>query len=292
MENRWVTADVDIHAANWNNALRLARLPVVLIIIFLSLLLLIFSCSQERIHEYLAQLSSSEQRNSTLVEGSPNCVQMFDPQGRCIAVNRNGLSALARQRDDVIGKLFIDFWPPPWQKVVQESFELTLRGNPTTFEAEYARPDGINIIWRVSLTPVVGNERVKGLVAICVDISDLKLSERALVAAKEAAEAATKAKSEFLAVMSHEIRTPLSGVIGMLNVLRKHPMSSEQQLYTDLAHENAENLLGILDDVLDAAKVEAGKLTLETIPFDPVVQFGRVLEPMRLRAEAKGLKLN
>ena len=287
-----ISAEIDISAQSWQQRIRLARLPVVIITASISALLFIFWQGQRRIRESLTRLFSSEQRNSSLVEGSPNCVQMFDPLGRCIAINQNGLNALDRRRDEIIGKPFVEMWPKHMQKTVSDSIGFTLTGHSTMFESEYFRPDGVTIIWRVALTPVVDEKRkVRSLVAICVDISDLKETERDLLAAKEAAEAATKAKSEFLAVMSHEIRTPLGGVIGMLNVLRKQPMSSEQQLYTDLAHENAENLLGILDDVLDAAKVEAGKLTIENIPFEPAIQFGRVLEPMRVRAEAKGLSL-
>ncbi|MBK9989988.1 MAG: response regulator [Verrucomicrobia bacterium] len=292
VDQRWVTADVDIRATAWNGELRAARLPVLLIMLLISLLLLTFSYTQERIHETLAELTGSEQRNSSLVEGSPNCVQMIDSQGRCLAVNQNGLNALDRRRDEIEGRPFVAIWPAHMQKMVQDSLVFTLTGHSTMFEAEYFRPDGVTIIWRVALTPVLDEKReVRSVVAISVDISDLKETEKDLLAAKEAAETATKAKSEFLAVMSHEIRTPLGGVIGMLNVLRKQPMTPEQQLYTDLAHENAETLLSILDEVLDAAKVEAGKLTLETIPFEPAIQFSRVLEPMRVRAEAKGITL-
>jgi len=288
----WVNAEVDIFASNWNADLRSARLPIVMIMLFVSLILLTFSYSQERIHETLAELTGSEQRNSSLVEGSPNCVQMFDAEGHCLAINQSGLNALDRKREDIIGRPFVEMWPKHMQKLVQESVDLAFAGHKSMFEADYLRPDSETIIWRVALTPVLDEDQhLRNLVAISVDISDLKLSEKALVAAKEAAEAASKAKSEFLAVMSHEIRTPLSGIIGMLNILLKQPMSEDQQLYTDLAHENAENLLGILDDVLDAAKVEAGKLTLETIPFEPAIQFGRVLEPMRVRAEAKKINL-
>lgn len=288
-----VSAEIDITARDWQQQVRQARLPVVLFTALISALLFSFWQGQRRIQENLTRLVASEQRNSSLVEGSPNCVQMFGSDGRCVAINQNGLNALNRKGEEVIGRPFAALWPKHRQKAVQASLELSLKGNSTTFEADYLRPDGETIIWRVALTPVLDKRRrVRSLVAICVDISDLKLTEKALLAAKEAAEAATKAKSEFLAVMSHEIRTPLSGVISMLNVLQKHPMSPEQQLYTELAHENAENLLSLLDDVLDAAKVEAGKLTIETIPFEPAIQFGRVLEPMRLRAEAKGLSLS
>lgn len=113
----------------------------------------------------------------------------------------------------------------------------------------------------------------------------------ALRAAKEAAEAAARAKSDFLAVMSHEIRTPLGGVIGMLDLLRRLPQLPQQRHYTKLAHESAEVLLELLDDVLDMAKIEAGRLTLESITFDVRSEFARFLEGMRLRAASKGVDL-
>ncbi|MFT3870527.1 MAG: ATP-binding protein [Nibricoccus sp.] len=289
-DNAWVTADADISAAHWSAALKAGRLPALLITLIITLLLITYFYAQDRIHESLARLTVSEQRTSTLVEGSPNCVQMFDPQGRCTAINQNGLNALDRRRDEIIGQHYLSIWPVHTRELVAKSFDSTLKGQSTAFESEYHRPDGQTIIWRVALTPTLDDQRnLRSLVSIGVDISDLKQTEKELLTAKDAAEAANRTKSEFLAVMSHEIRTPLSGVIGMLNVLRKYPMEPDQQLYTDLAKENAENLLGMLDDILDTAKVEAGKLSLETIAFDPVLEFGRVLEPMRVRAEAKGL---
>ncbi len=289
----WILAEADISAAHWVSSVRAARAPPLLITLLITLLFLTYFYAQDRIDESVSRLTVSEKRTSTLVEGSPNCVQMFDPEGRCTMINQNGLNALDRPRDAIIGKNYIDIWPQSAHRQIRESFEQALAGRASVFESEYHRPDGTSIIWRITLTPVQDEQHnIRSLVSIGVDISDLKQTEKDLLLAKEAAEAATRAKSEFLAVMSHEIRTPLGGVIGMLNVLRKHSMEPEQQLYTDLAHENAENLLGMLDDILDAAKVEAGKLTLECIPFDPVLEFGRVLEPMRVRAEAKKLSFS
>lgn len=106
---------------------------------------------------------------------------------------------------------------------------------------------------------------------------------------RDAAEAASRAKSEFLAVMSHEIRTPLGAVIGMLELMRRHPTEAERQRYTTLARHSAELLLHLLDDILDAAKVEAGKVVLEEKPFDLREECSQALGGMRVRAEGKDL---
>jgi two-component system, sensor histidine kinase len=104
---------------------------------------------------------------------------------------------------------------------------------------------------------------------------DLELQKQELVAtsadlrsARDAAEAANRAKSDFLAIMSHEVRTPLSGMVGMVDLLRGTPLSEEQQRYTALAKESADLLLGVINDILDFSKLEAGRLSPECIDFD------------------------
>jgi signal transduction histidine kinase/CheY-like chemotaxis protein len=110
-----------------------------------------------------------------------------------------------------------------------------------------------------------------------------------MMRAAEAAEKASRAKSEFLAMMSHEIRTPLNGVLGMLQVIRYTELTKDQREHVDLAANSAELLLGVVGSVLDISKIEAGQLTLEQAPFELPAVFHRAAAIFSARAAVKGL---
>ena len=124
------------------------------------------------------------------------------------------------------------------------------------------------------------------------DIADLKATQAALEAARLAAEAASQAKSAFLANMSHEIRTPMNGVLGLTELVLQTPLDDRQRRFIELAHSSAKGLLVIINDLLDVAKIEAGRVQIEHRPFALHDCLKESLHPLLLQAHEKGIRLH
>ena len=159
-------------------------------------------------------------------------------------------------------------------------------------EWTYVKKDRTHITVDLIITAVHNsNGEITGYLGVAIDITDRKQAEILLKKAKQEADSANQAKSEFLAQMSHEIRTPINIVIGMTELIMDTNLNPEQSNYLSMVRESAISLLQIINDILDFSKIEAGKLEIEAVEFGLRDNLCGSLHSMALQAQKKGLEM-
>jgi PAS domain S-box-containing protein len=239
-----------------------------------------------------SQLTASEERYRLLFARSIAPIYKTSLDGTILDCNDAYASSLGySSRLDLIGRSanasYLD--PAEGQFLIAS---LAATGQLTNREVRFKRKDETPI-WVLENANVVQDAKtgIRSIQSTFLDISDRKRAEVALKDAKEAAEAANLAKSEFLASMSHEIRTPMNGVIGMAGLLLDTDLTPEQHEYALTLRHSAESLLAIINDILDFSKIEAGKMNIEPIAFDLFVAVEETTELFQSKLQDKKLEM-
>lgn len=240
------------------------------------------------------QMAEVVERSERMVrqtfDSAPDAMFLHDLEGRIVDVNESACILLGYQRCELVG-----------MNVSQ--IELEIEGKQGGSEywrdmrtGEYRSVQGFHRRWDGSSFPVDVRlslvERDRPLVlAIARDQSERRSWAEALCAAKESAENEARAKTRFLATMSHEIRTQLNGVIGAAEMLPERDLSAATREHVAILRGASQSLLAIVNDILDIAKIEAGKFMIEDVPFDLHELLREIAATTATSAEAKGLEL-
>jgi PAS domain S-box-containing protein len=248
-----------------------------------------FNRMAENIESLLASLRRSEDQNRLLamqVEQSSDAIFSCDQTGLVTSWNRGATRLYGYTAADALGRprdeLDLLDSPDPLGAAAASSAGASALAS---MEARAKTRSGQLVEVSVVVTPLSDDAgRPLGELSVVRDISVLKQKEAA-------AQAANRAKSEFLATMSHEIRTPMNGVIGMTALLLDTSLTQEQREYAETVHRSGEALLTIINDILDFSKIEAGRLELEPVPFALRETLADLLKTLAPLAHAKGLEL-
>ncbi|MEB0139223.1 MULTISPECIES: response regulator [unclassified Undibacterium] len=233
-------------------------------------------------------LRASENKQRMLLDNAADAVFVAGVDECWVYVNDLVLDMLGYQREELLGHSIYDLLPEKQRHWARNNFLFQIlddKALQSTMSLVKKNGELVPVELNASLLPD------GSIYGSCRDISARQVVEAALIHAKEEAEAANLAKSEFLATMSHEIRTPMNGIIGMTELALDTRLSGEQREYLDLVRSSAQSLLSIINDILDFSKIESGNVVLEQIDFSLRELIVSTLKSLAIKASEKGIEL-
>ncbi len=239
-------------------------------------------------------LRSTEKKFSWLFESMTDAYVSVDLEGLIVESNAAFQNMTGYSPEELQSLTYMQLTPDTWHTYEAEIIErqVLARGNSDVYEKEYKRRDGSIIDVELKTYLLTDDDgKPAGMWAIIRDITDRKRKEKEFLKAKEAAEAANIAKSDFLATISHEIRTPLSAMLGNIDLLENSSPAPQQQEYLKDCKFASQMLLQVINDVLDFSKIEAGKLELVYETFSITALSTQLARIFKASALQKGLEL-
>ncbi|MFN3075322.1 MAG: PAS-domain containing protein [Alphaproteobacteria bacterium] len=241
-------------------------------------------------------LRRSERKYRTVIDTASEGFWMIDASTRTVDVNDSLCRMLGYAREEIIGKSLLDFADEDSRFPLEEQLVTSLWQDRRSFEATLAAKGGRRLFAEFHTTMFENAAgSLRGQFAFVTDITARKAAEAELRRATEQTAAASRAKSEFLASVSHELRTPLNAIIGFSDAIISEvfgPLGNERyQGYIDDIHRSGVHLLALINDILDIAKVEAGKVELHEEELEITHTVKACLRLLRPRAQEMGVKL-
>ena len=250
--------------------------------------------SAERLFEQSRKILQSEAQYRRVVNSVREVIFQTDMQGRWTFLNPAWEEITGYTIAESLGRPSVSFaHPDDLQNAINALLPvLQLELESTRIEVRFVTRQK-RLRWAEIWSTILRDEKGVpiGASGTINDISARKEAELALIAAKDAAESATQAKSQFLATMSHEIRTPMNGVLGMAQLLMETEMNAEQRDYVRTLYHSGQALLSIINEILDFSKIEAGKLTIESVPFDLGLAIDDVCDLLQPQIQEKNIEL-
>lgn len=240
----------------------------------------------------LEREAALEGRFRDLVENASDFIGSCDADGRMRSVNAAAARMLGVAQKAVVGLSLHDIAAPGHRRRLDDLIAAIRAGQATRCEIDILVPGGEGPTLELAARPVQHRDGAQGLQVIGRDVTAYKQLAHALEVARASAEAASRAKSEFVANMSHEVRTPMNGIMGMTEILLGTPLLEDQQQYVQMVKSSADALLHVVNDVLDYSKIEAGRLELDPVPFVLRDMLAESMHPVAVRAQQKGLELS
>ena len=242
------------------------------------------------LREQLDRERALEAQYRELVATANDLVVTCDADARVTSINDAGQKLTGQSAETAVGRPLRELVAPSDRARLDCEIAAALASRSgARLEVAIAPIGGAGATVELDVRPIYRRGRPGGLQAIGRDVTARKHTEAQLAEARDAAEAASRAKSEFMANISHEVRTPLTGIIGMTELVLAGPMAEQARQYLSLVRSSADTLLHVINDLLDFSKVEAGHLHFEHAAFDLPARLSATLEPLAVTARRKGL---